>query len=175
MSLFEKKISTERLTLDAITDKDFESLIAILKDDTVSKTYMVPSLKTPEDEKRIFSALSDLSRRSDRYVYGIFLREKLIGIVNDTEIEGKVIELGYAISPEFFGKGYMTEALKGLIKHLFFRGFKQILCGAFEDNAASIRVMQKCGMRKIRKTEDLVYRNEKHLCVFYSVKSHSFK
>ena len=170
MSLFEKRITTERLTLDAIKSKDFDALISILKDDTVSKTYMVPRLSTSDEEQRLFSAISTASHSRERYVYGIFLEGTLIGIINDTDIMGNKIELGYALHPLHFGKGYMTEALSALIAYLFSHGFKEIICGAFDHNKPSIRVMEKCGMTKKHKTEEITYRNQKHNCVFYSVR-----
>ena len=68
-----KRITTERLALDVIREVDFDDLITIFKDTTVSKTYMVPDLKSLDEEKRLFSALLELSVRQGRYVYGIFL------------------------------------------------------------------------------------------------------
>ena len=169
MSSLKAKICTERLSLDVIRDEDFSDLISILKHDEVSKYYMVPDFKSSEDERKLFTMLSDLSLRADRYVYGIFLDGKLIGIVNDTDMSGNMIEIGYALNPGCFGKGYMTEALSALIDHLLSHGFYEVTAGAFSENLASIRVMQKCGMVKIDKTEDITYRGITNTCVFYSV------
>jgi RimJ/RimL family protein N-acetyltransferase len=103
-------------------------------------------------------------------VYGIFLTNRLIGIINDTEINGKQIEIGYALNPEFFSNGYMTEALSTLICHLFEEGFEEVVCGAFDHNTASVRVMEKCGMTKIAKTDDIEYRGNIHHCIYYSIR-----
>lgn len=165
-----KRITTERLTLDVIHEVDFDDLIAIFKDATVSKTYMVPDMRSIDDEKRLFTSLLQLSTRQDRYVYGIFLTNRLIGIINDTEINGKQIEIGYALNPEFFSNGYMTEALSTLICHLFEEGFEEVVCGAFDHNTASVRVMEKCGMTKIGKTDDIEYRGNIHHCIYYSIR-----
>ena len=164
------KIATARISLDVIREEDFDALISIFKDKTVSKTYMVPDMQSADEEKRLFASLLNLSIRSDRYVYGIFLGNQLIGIINDTDIDGKVIELGYALHPDFFSKGYMTEALSALIKHLLENGFDEVVCGAFDHNAPSIRVVEKCGMSRIDKTEEIEYRNSVHRCIYYSIK-----
>lgn len=165
-----KRITTERLALDVIREVDFDDLITVFKDATVSKTYMVPSFRSVEDEKRLFATLLSLSSHQDRYVYGIFLANRLIGVINDTEINGKEIEIGYALNSEFHSNGYMTEALGALIGHLFEEGFVEVICGAFDHNASSIHVMEKCGMTKMSKTDEIEYRGNVHRCIYYSIR-----
>lgn len=165
-----ERIITERLTLDTIRECDFDSLISIFKSEAVSRTYMVPDMNTAEDEEKLFNVLLSLSARQDRYVYGIFLDDSLIGIINDTEINGDRIEIGYALDPNYFSMGYMTEALFGLIGHLFKLGFEEVVCSAFDHNVASIRVMEKCGMIMHDKTDEIEYRGKIHQCIYYSIK-----
>ena len=141
-----REITTTRLTLGAIRECDFDTLMAIFKSDVVKATYMVPDLPTREDETKLFSALRALSERDDRYVFGIFLGDRLIGMLNDTEINGVNIEMGYALHPDYHNQGLATEAFGAVINYLFSMGFEEILAGAFEENAASMRVMEKCGM-----------------------------
>ena len=165
-----KRIITARLTLDVIRECDFNSLISIFKSEAVSRTYMVPDMNTAEDEEKLFNVLLSLSARQDRYVYGIFLDDSLIGIINDTEINGDRIEVGYALDHNYFSMGYMTEALFGLIGHLFKLGFEEVVCGAFDHNVASIRVMEKCGMTLLDKTDEIEYRGKLHKCIYHSIK-----
>ena len=47
--------------------------------------------------------------------------------------------------------------------------FLEIITGAFEENTASIRVMEKCGMRKAAAEEDITYRGRNHHCVYYTI------
>ena len=165
-----KEIKTSRLTLGEIRERDFESLIAIMKSDEVGKTYMVPELTTREAEEKLFSRICELSERDDRYVFGIFLEDKLIGLLNDTEISGKTIEVGYAFHPDYWGKGYATEALSAAIPYLFSAGFDEVIAGAFECNPASLRVMEKSGMKKSNLQGSVEYRGVTHKCVYYSIK-----
>ena len=95
-------ITTPRLTLGVIRECDFDAMMAIFKSDVVKATYMVPDLETREAEINLFERLRDLSLREDRYVFGIFLDGKLIGLLNDTEICGKTIEVGYALHPDYW-------------------------------------------------------------------------
>lgn len=165
-----RKITTTRLTLSEIRECDFESLITIMKNEEVGKTYMVPDLPTREDEAKLFSRICELSMKNDRYVFGIFLEDKLIGLLNDTDICGKTVEVGYAIHPDYWGKGYATEALSAAIPYLFSAGFDEVIAGAFECNPASLRVMDKSGMKKSNLKAEIEYRGVTHNCVYYSIK-----
>lgn len=164
------RITTPRLTLSALRECDFDAMMAIFKSDVVKATYMVPDLPTREDEIKLFDRLKNLSLREDRYVFGIFLDGKLIGILNDTEINGVNIEMGYALHPDYYNQGYATEAFGAVIEHLFSKGFEVILAGAFEENTASMRVMEKSGMKRTKMTAEIEYRGCKHKCIYYSIK-----
>ncbi|MGN1344603.1 MAG: GNAT family N-acetyltransferase, partial [Traorella sp.] len=78
------------------------------------------------------------------------------------------IELGYVIDPVFQNKGFASEALNGMIHKMFDLGFKEVVCGAFDDNDASIRVMEKCGMVKMNRFDEIEYQGKFHHCVYYS-------
>ena len=39
----------------------------------------------------------------------------------------------------------------------------------FEENAASFRVMEKAGLSRTRREEDIAYRGKTHHCVYYSI------
>jgi RimJ/RimL family protein N-acetyltransferase len=165
-----RKITTPRLILSAFRECDAGALMAIFKSDGVKATYMVPDLPTHEDEIKLFESLRNLSLREDRFVFGIFLEEKLIGLINDCEINNKCIEMGYALHPDYHNRGFATEAFGAVINYLFSRGFEEILAGAFEGNAASMRVMEKCGMKRTKMTAEVEYRGSVHKCVYYSIK-----
>ena len=165
-----RELKTPRLTLGEIRECDFDAMMAIFKSDVVKATYMVPDLETREAEIKLFERLRDLSLREDRYVFGILLDSKLIGLLNDTEICGKTIEVGYALHPDYHGRGFATDALEAVIPYLFTEGFDQVLAGAFETNTASTRVMEKCGMKRPKMTSEIEYRGKTHKCVYYSIK-----
>jgi len=56
--------------------------------------------------------------------------------------------LGYALSPEFWGRGYATEAAQAALKYAFLdMGLALVSASHFPDNLASKRVIEKCGFR----------------------------
>lgn len=164
------KITTPRLILGEILECDLNSLMSVFKSEVVKATYMVHDLASREDEIKLFDSLRNLSLREDRYVFGISLDGKLIGLINDCEINNKCIEMGYALHPDYHNQGLATEAFGAVISHLFSKGFEEIIAGAFEENTASMRVMEKCGMSRTKMTAEIEYRGIKHKCVYYSIK-----
>ena len=112
----DKNIKTERLTIGRIEEKDRACVVAILRNDIVKKTYMLPDFESDEAAGKLFLRLSELSRDDARFVFGVFLDGKLIGFMNDTEINGDELEMGYALHPDYHNKGYATEAFGGVIE-----------------------------------------------------------
>lgn len=161
-------VETPRLMLKRITARDVSEGIQIYRDNRVNKTYMFPDL-TEEAAKKLHDRISSLSANDSRYVRGIYLENKMVGFINDPEIVDGSIELGWVIDPEYQNRGYATEAVTHAIEDLFGRGFDVVTAGAFEENPASIRVMQKSGMHLIEKTEEIDYRGKIHHCIFYAI------
>ena len=147
--------------------EDRERILDILTDKTVAKTYMLPDFHTREDAIPLFNRLYDLSRDTGRFVRCIANEETAIGFLNDVEIKNGTIELGYVIHPDSQRKGYMTQALGVAIGQLFKLGYQEVVCGAFEENRASQRVMEKCGMERMEQVDTIEYRGRTHRCVYY--------
>jgi len=58
-------------------------------------------------------------------------------------------ELGYTFDPAYGGRGYATEAVAAVLAYAFDRlGVRRITAGCFADNLASVRVLEKVGMRR---------------------------
>ena len=113
--------------------------------------------------------LMELSEDCGHFVRCIDLNGTAIGLINDVEITCGTIELGYAIHPDYHNQGLMTKALSCAIAELFKAGYGCVVCGAFEENLASIRVMEKCGMTPMSHTDTVEYRGISHNCVYYRI------
>ena len=161
---------TERLRFHPFQVEDRPAMGGLLTNREIAKTFMLPDFDSEEAVDRLFDRYMELSRKDGRYMAGIYLDDELIGFFNDVENDGSRIELGYVISPAHWGKGYATEMLRGAVVDLFSRGYQEVVAGAFEENKASMRVMEKAGMTRITLEEDINYRGASHHCLYYSVK-----
>lgn len=162
-------IKTERLVIRAYSDQDQEDMIALLTNETIKKTFMIPDLQTREDAIMMFKKLQLNAKSRNHYEFGIYLKDHLIGFVNDVFFSEVKIELGYVIHPAYHKQGYATEVLQAVIKDLFHKGIQEIVTGAFATNSASLRVMEKCGMHRIAIEDDIFYRGETQHCVYYAI------
>ena len=168
------RLQTERLILKAYDECDRQQMVDILFNEDIKKTYMIPDFDDKKQAEELFEKLMNFSRSDNHFEYGIYFNNTLIGFVNDCEIKGSMIEIGYVITPEYQGRGFATETLQICIDELFRMGFEHIKAGFFEENSASCRVMQKCGMHKIDLEDDIEYKGILHHCLYYGIdKRHS--
>ena len=112
----------------------------------------------------------EISNDKKRFVRCICCGDTAVGFLNDVEQKDGKVEIGYVIHPAHHNKGYMTRALKLAIVQLFSLGFQEVVCGAFEGNDASMRVMVKSGMHLIPYSDTIDYRGNVHKCIYYAIK-----
>lgn len=157
------------ITLQPITPADRDAIGSILTDEAVKKTYMLPDFPDEAAVESLFFRLVRLSQDPTRFVRAIWAESQLVGFLNDTEIHGSTIELGWVIHPRYWGRGYATAGVRQAIGALFDAGFTKVTAGAFADNAASMRVMEKAGMTRQEATDMIPYRGQNHLCIYYAI------
>ena len=64
--------------------------------------------------------------------------------------ENGMVEIGYAIAPEYQNQGFATEAANGMIDYSFSHDFvKTVDAHTLAEENASCKVLQKCGLTKI--------------------------
>lgn len=157
------------MKLRPLTEKDEAALLELLTDEKIKLTYMLPDFAAREDAIPLARRLMALSQDETRFLRGMEENGTLVGYLNDVEVVDGTIELGYLVHPRHWGKGYATAALKLAIGELFQKGFREVVCGAFEENPASLRVMEKAGMGRIDKVDEIDYRGKVHRCLYCSV------
>jgi RimJ/RimL family protein N-acetyltransferase len=81
---------------------------------------------------------------------------RIVGDVGLSVADGEpgVIKVGYTIDPAFQGLGYATEAIRALVEYAFETlGAELVRAHASAENAPSIRVAEKVGMRLVERFE----------------------
>ena len=150
-----ESIQTQRLHLRPLTVKDAPALYAAVNDFDVIK--MTATWKWPIDEAFVRGCLVkwQKGRGKTQLGFGVFVDDVLIGdmgggIEVHRENGQEVIFIGYMIGKKWWGRGYVTEAVKTLCPLLWSRlGPYDIYAEHFFDNPASGRVLEKCGFRHI--------------------------
>jgi RimJ/RimL family protein N-acetyltransferase len=154
-------IRTERLVLRPLRASDAQPLVALFADWEVIRRLSMPpwpyDLADAESFIREHSG-QDLTKttfaitRDDALIGGIDVR------MNDAgrSQRGPGPNLGYWLGGPYWGQGYMTEAARGFLAHVFDAKLgDEIYSGAFADNTASLRVQEKLGF--VRDGETMLY------------------
>jgi RimJ/RimL family protein N-acetyltransferase len=63
------------------------------------------------------------------------------------------VDIGYAFLPQYGGQGYAIEAAQGVMAHAKALGLQRIVATVRPDNSASIRLLEKLGLRFERMIE----------------------
>jgi len=100
--------------------------------------------------------LNKLTKRSDSenaqyWSIHSIKHKKVIGTVGVLNIDWRRMngEIGYGLSPNYWGKGYANEALNLLLKFLFSDlNFHRISATTRSDHAQSIKALEKVGMTR---------------------------
>ena len=143
-------LETERLILRKWTDADAESLFEYAKDPDVGPIAGWPPHQSVEESLSIIrnvlggdECYAICEKENGRAIGAIELM--LNGHTDMTERDDEC-ELGYWLGKLFWGRGYMPEAARELIRHGFEDlHMRAIWCGYYDGNQKSKRVQEKVG------------------------------
>lgn len=143
-------METARLILRKWTEEDAASLFEYAKDPEVGPIAGWPPINSIDESKNIIENVLNgaecyaiCEKNNDIAIGSIEL--KLNGHTDMTERDDEC-ELGYWIGKPFWGRGYMPEAAKELLKRGFDElGMTKIWCGYYDGNQKSKRVQEKLG------------------------------
>ncbi|HEX2220967.1 MAG TPA: GNAT family N-acetyltransferase [Candidatus Limnocylindria bacterium] len=150
-------VETERLRLRSLTDGDeeAEALHAIYGDAETMRYIGSGGRPTPHrDATR--RMLHSLIRHEAWHGFGLWAvdereSEETIGIAGLAYVEdlGPEVELAYLLRRDRWGHGYAAEAAAAALRVAFDDiGLGRVIALAYPENRASIRVMEKIGMRR---------------------------
>lgn len=149
-------LETKRLIIRDHKWTDFESHHQLLSDERVM--HYLPDIKTNsrEESRENLKVSIEEVNNTNRRLYFLRLEDKqgnLIGEIGYTVTEftpqGKVCNLGYFTFQEYWGKGYVTEAVAAVLDFAFTKDdVWKITTGCLEENRGSEKVMVKCGFIK---------------------------
>ena len=143
-------LETERLVLRPWAETDAESLYEYAKDPAIGPIAGWPPHKNVAESldviRNVFngSECYAICKKNSNIAIGA-IELKLNGHTDMTTKDDEC-ELGYWLGKPFWGRGYMPEAGKELLRHGFETlGMSIIWCGYYEGNVKSKRVQEKLG------------------------------
>lgn len=108
----------------------------------------LPYPYTEDDAKNYITAMLSADKR-DTFAFAIEYSGRVVGSIGafrQSNIHCRTAELGYYIAEEYWGKGIATQAVKLICEYVFANtDILRIFAEPFAFNAASCRVLEKCG------------------------------
>ena len=147
------EIETDRLLLRAILLSDAQSLYELVSDEEVLKYLSGIPVYTGKEMAvdYIKNKLTKKYQNADFYDWAVVLKSenKIIGriCVYKQDDERRMADLVWYLNGNYRNRGYISEAVKAVINHLFEIGFERIEAFADVENKASTKVMAKVGMQ----------------------------
>ncbi|MEM7230356.1 MAG: GNAT family N-acetyltransferase [Planctomycetota bacterium] len=153
-------LTTERMRLRDITIDDVDDLVELDADPEVRRYVHMPDPPSREQVatdlipriERLYALSQGLGfwaaeRRDDGAFLGWFH-------LKPEPLSDDAIALGYRLGRSYWGSGFATEGSRALIDYAFTTlDLTRLVALALVENTASIRVMQKVGMRENARLE----------------------
>lgn len=147
-------VRTERLELRPVRDEDVDRILEYRNLPGVTHWL----LRTEVDPVAFRAAWRRTAEDPDDHSAAVTLDGVVIGTVSLSVVDGMgqpgmppgtEAQLGYIFDPAHGGHGYATEAVAAMVAYAFDQlAVRRITAGCFADNLASVRILEKVGMRR---------------------------
>lgn len=143
--------TSRRLALRRLREDDAGFLLRLVNEEAFRTHIGDKNLTTDEDARRFIR--EGTWTRQPKPGYGQFLVASrrsgdalgVCGLLYREELD--VTDIGFALLPEARGRGYAVEAARAVLEYGRGLGIGEIVALVSPGNAASIRVLEKLGMR----------------------------
>ncbi|MBN2412418.1 GNAT family N-acetyltransferase [candidate division KSB1 bacterium] len=169
------ELESDRLKYTRITLKDSETLFEIRTNTKVMKFMDIEEMKSISESENLIKSITESFNLGTGISWGIIEKSinAFIGYFGFWRIDIRHCrgEIGYALHPNYWGKGYMKETADKLIKYGFGKlNLHSIEANVNPENLPSIKLLEKIGFRKeAHFRENFLFKNEFKDSVIYSL------
>ena len=147
INLKSRRLSLERVNMDGLLDFHNYSV-----NKNLYKYLEYPPFSSMAESKKYLHKLIDRTESESNHYWFIKLKSnKVIGTIGLIDIDYRkgMAEVGYGISPEFWGQGYFKEALAAVLDYCFGTlGFHRVWAKTHIENKPSIAGLEKIGFKQ---------------------------
>jgi RimJ/RimL family protein N-acetyltransferase len=148
------QIETERLILRDFRDDDWPDMLAYWVDPRYQRHYA--EVADPEEMVRGlvgWFVAQQIERPRRKWQLAVTLKDdgRFVGNcgVRITDPELREGDIGYELHPDYWGRGYATEAARAVLRFGFEQaGLHRVWAECVADNVGSQRVLEKLGLRR---------------------------
>lgn len=170
-----KRLETQRLILREWRLSDSKDMYEYACSDLVGPPAGWKPHKDEEESRSIikmFIAAGDVyaveSKEEGKVIGSIGVHEK----APDENVQGlRQKEIGFVLNPNYWGRGYIPEAVKEVLRHGFEDlGIDIFWCAHADFNLKSKRVIEKCGFEEqFRRNKVRKFNNQEAVSIYYNI------
>ena len=147
-----KILETDRLVIRHLTTDDTAFILELLNEPSFIQNIGDRNVRTEDDAKKYL--LNGPIESYDKHGFGLFMVELkdmsepigMCGLLKRDNLPD--VDVGFAFLPKYWMKGYAFESASAILKYAKGTcGLKRILGIVNPDNAASIHVLEKLGLK----------------------------
>jgi ribosomal-protein-alanine N-acetyltransferase len=159
-------LHTGRLTLSAVSPANLPDLYREFSDPSVTRYYNLQHFTNTEKAAELLRYFTRQFEEKEGIRWGIYLKKDnsftgTIGI--NTFMPGDRCNIGFDLIPQYWNKGYMSEALEIISLYIFASlEVNRIEAEVMPENEGACRVLEKTGFIKEGLLRDWMYFNEKY-------------
>ena len=159
-------IRIDDLLFREAVETDIETLLSFRNDPTVNR-FMVRTHVDPEELRSDWLAVPESSTdfscvvERDSQVVAMGFLDIVDGPGQPGAPTGTDALIGYIVDPGFAGQGIATATARALLQAAFDGlGLRRVTAAANADNAASVRVLERAGLRRERLSRQALWHRE---------------
>lgn len=140
-------LETERCLINTIKKSDYIDVENLYGNDEVRK--FLGGIRSGDSIKEVFADMLNAGKDSYYWVVREKHTDNFIGLVSlDPHHEEVYLELSYQFLPKWWGKGYATEVVQGLINYALNElKLSKVIAETQTANKASCRLLERVGMK----------------------------
>ena len=156
-------LETQRLYLRPWEEADAEALYEYARDERIGPVAGWATHTSVENSREIIRTVLSAPE-----IYAVCLRKEnrpvgcvglTVGRQSNLELPETEGEIGYWIGVPFWGRGFIPEATRAVIRRAFVElRLETLWCGYFDGNERSRRVQEKCGFRYHHTNRDILWK-----------------
>lgn len=147
------RIQTPRLVLRAPIRGDVPDIVRLADNRAIAQN--LSRLPSPYTRADGIGFVEIQAQRADERPYAVTLDGMFIGVIGFTYFPEEAPEFGYWLGEPYWGRGIMGEAARALLDAAFAtRLYPQVRARTLATNAASLKLLEKVGFRRLREGTD---------------------
>jgi [ribosomal protein S5]-alanine N-acetyltransferase len=146
-------LETTRLVLRPMADSDADDYVTLHCNEAVARKAGRATIRSPEESRERFRNNLERQASGECFVWTLRRRDDdtFVGAISLRSLDRAphARSLGYEMLPDFWGQGYMAEAVRALVAHAFSAmAFHRIEATTSPQNVPSQRVLERAGFTR---------------------------